>query len=120
MANRHVALAKMKATQAAGAMRRRVQATQMEHKLIRQGAGLLTGAVLGSMQLKGIENGFNRNEKDPESQGIPWKPLVGTIAFIGSAFTKGTVSAALEGISIGANAVYTARAIETKSIVAGI
>jgi hypothetical protein len=116
MANARVTLAKMKAGQAATAFRRRVKATQMEHKLIRQGSGILTGAVLGTMQLNGVAPGLGT---DADSKGIPWKPLMGTIAFIGSAFTKGAVSAALEGVSIGANAVYTARAIETKSLVAG-
>lgn len=108
-------LARIKATQLASAARRRLKSERVTHLIIRQGAGVVTGVVMGAM--KDVPSGLGA---DATSAGVPWKPLVGTVALVGAALTRGAVSAALEGVAISANAIYAERAVATGQMVAGI
>lgn len=117
MSSAKTQLARIKATQLASAARRRMKGDRVMHLIVRQGAGVVTGVVLGAMKDVPVSLGADASTGD---RGIPWKPLVGSVALVGAALTKGSVSAALEGVSIAANAIYAERAVATGSTVAGI
>ncbi len=118
MASKHSAILKLKASQAAAATRRRLKASNMEHMLIRQGAGLVAAAAIGVMNRNDVGPAFGVGP-DKDDLGIPWKPLAGSVALIAAALTKGSVSAAFEGIALSSNAIYTERAISNKTLIAG-
>jgi len=117
MASKTTALIKMKAANVAAAARRRAKDAKLEHMLVRQGAGIATAITIGVM---------NRNDvapvigKDDDSEGFPWKPILGGVALVGAALTKGAISAGLEGVAISSNAIYTERAITQKTLIAGV
>jgi hypothetical protein len=116
--NARVALAKAKASQAHSAMRRRIKANNMEAMVIRQGAGIATAITLGVLNRNDVAPGLGAGADDKDGK-FPWKPLLGTVALVGAALTKGSVSAGFEGMAIAANAIYTERAVSTGSLVAG-
>jgi hypothetical protein len=118
MANARIQLAKLKASQAASATRRRLKSNNLENMLVRQAAGVATGVTLGVMQRNGVANALGAGP-DADDKGFPWKPLIGGVALVGAAMTKGAVSAAFEGVSIGANAVYANRATVDGTLIAG-
>ncbi len=119
MANARVELARMKMSNAAAATRRRLKSNNIESMLVRHGAGVGTAIALGVMKRNEVPDAMGAGP-EADDKGFPWKPLVGTGALIAAAMTKGHVSAAFEGVAIGANAVYANRATVDGTLIAGV
>src|SRR5688500_3957858 len=81
MANARIELARMRASNAAAATRRRLKSNNVESMLVRHGAGVATAITLGVMQRNEVPNAMGAGP-DPDDKGFPWKPLVGTGALI--------------------------------------
>lgn len=116
MASSKTQLAKIKFQQTAAAGRRRLKASNLTNMIVRQGAGVATGVAIAVMNRNDVPPGMGASKDD---KGIPWKPLLGGIALVGAALTKGAVSAAFEGVAIASNAIYAERAVTQGELVAG-
>lgn len=114
--NAKTKLAKIQVQQAAAATRRRLKSNNLTNMIVRQGAGIATGVAIAVMNRNDVPPGMGA---DKDSKGWPWKPLLGTVALVGAALTKGSVSAAFEGAAIAANAIYAERAVTQGELVAG-
>jgi type 1 fimbria pilin len=117
MASSKTALAKLKFQQTAAATRRRLKSNNLTNMIVRQGAGVATGVAIAVMNRNDVPAGMGGDGKG--DKGVPWKPLLGGVALVGAALTKGSVSAAFEGVAIAANAIYAERAVTQGELVAG-
>lgn len=93
-----------------GGIRRRAKEAQLMAVAVRGSAALATGAALGEMDRRGMA---------VEVAGVPWKPVLGLVAAFGEAFTKGSISAALGGVSTASLAVYGMEATRKRALIAG-
>jgi hypothetical protein len=93
------------------AARKRIEESRNTAIAVRGTSALVTGLALGEAERRGMPTVI--------AGTVPLRALIGVGAAFGAAFTKGTTSAALDGIAAATMGVYGYEAAQKRTFIAG-